>query len=163
MAPESTETPAPTAAGGETWITIAEAAQRSGRSPTQFYVWRSKGRSPVRMEERNGKVCVHADDLQRWTDANPKRGPTSSAPLLPRGSRLSRTRAGAPPAEPEAAAEDAPRDELQPVPRAAAGRGFSFRCETGAELKAWADLLEELGRRGVRLAFRVEGGRITVS
>jgi hypothetical protein len=165
MTPDHHDAQAPlTSEGAATWISIAEAAQISGRSPTQFYVWRSKGRAPVRIEEREGKVCVHADDLRRWTQENPKRSGMGGAPRGPRPRR-----AEAPVARleserlPAAPAEASPSAELRPAARGAAPRSFSFRCETGAELRAWAELLDELGRRGVQLAFRIESGRITLS
>lgn len=134
---------------GETWIPIAEAALRSGRSTTQFYVWRSKGKSPVRIEEVGGKVCVHADDLRRWTLEHPMRG---------------KSRAAAPRAAAKAEAAKAPaHDVLRPAPRTAASKSFTFRCESGAELRAWAEFLEELAHRGAKVSFRVDGGRITLS
>ncbi|MBK9387418.1 MAG: hypothetical protein IPN34_21600 [Planctomycetes bacterium] len=166
MTPEQHDAQAPhTSAGAATWISIAEAAQISGRSPTQFYVWRSKGRSPVRMEEREGKVCVHVDDLRRWTQENPKRIGMGGAP---RGPRARREGIAAAPREQEQlpaapATGSSPSAELRPAPRRDSARSFSFRCETGAELRAWAELLDELGRRGVQLAFRIESGRITLS
>ncbi|MBL8897722.1 MAG: hypothetical protein JNM84_08840 [Planctomycetes bacterium] len=181
-------------ASAETWITIAEAAQLSGRSPTQFYVWRSKGRAPVRIEEREGKVCVHADDLRRWTQANPKRESSGGAPRGPRPRRPEAAEQFAPAARPSpaqpsparssatpssptppapaqsspaqpspAAAEQSSREEQRPHQSTSSARSFSFRCETGAELRSWAELLDELGRRGVQLSFRIESGRITLS
>lgn len=157
----------------EVWITISEAAQLSGRSPTQFYVWRSKGRSPVRIEEIEGRVRVNADDLRQWTAANPMR---EKAPSTAKTARLPQPRLPQhslkpnPPApRVESPRMDTPRSDSsraetpRAVARGASATQFSFVCETGAELKQWAEFLDELARRGVQLKFRVDGGRITLT
>jgi hypothetical protein len=149
MSSEHEAAPEAAEAAGETWISIAEAAERSGRSPAQFYVWRSKGRAPIRIEERDGRVCVHADDLRRWTLEHPKRGTLAPARRAERPARVS-----APMPEASAPAAEACEPELSPAPRSTGRRSFTFRCETGADLRAWADFLDELGRRGVELEFR---------
>jgi hypothetical protein len=162
MSPEHEAAHEAVEASGETWISIAEAAERSGRSPAQFYVWRSKGKAPIRIEEREGRVCVHAEDLRRWTLEHPKRGTLAPARRAERPARASAP-TPAPAPETSAPPADARQPELVPAPRASGRRSFSFRCETGAELRAWADFLDELGRRGVELEFRVDGGRITLA
>lgn len=135
------------------WITIAAAAQLSGRSPTQFYVWRSKGRAPVRMEEMDGRVHVNAADLKQWMAANPLR---EKAPAKEKSARVPQH--SLKPAPPSSRPE-----EVRSVANRSAAPQFSFTCATGSELKQWAEFLDELTRRGVALKFRIDGGRITLS